>query len=115
MSERIVTYSPSFTVVPTHECFNRCGYCNFRADRGAPWLSSTEAGRILAPLQEHGVIEVLILSGEVHPQDRRRTDWFAMIEGICRTALDLGFLPHTNCGILHFEEMRALQQVNCSL
>ncbi len=115
MSERIVTYSPSFTVVPTHECFNRCGYCNFRADRGAPWLSPTEAGRILAPLRQRGVIEVLVLSGEVHPQDRRRADWFAMIEGICRTALDLGFLPHTNCGILHFEEMRALQQVNCSL
>ncbi|MFN7513027.1 MAG: 7,8-didemethyl-8-hydroxy-5-deazariboflavin synthase subunit CofG, partial [Microcystis sp.] len=31
---RIVTYSPSHTLVPTYECFNRCSYCNFRRDLG---------------------------------------------------------------------------------
>lgn len=113
--QRIVTYSPSFTVVPTHECFNRCTYCNFRAERGASWLSRTEAYHLLEPLVGSGVIEVLILSGEVHPRDPRRAAWFAMIVDICEVALSLGFLPHTNCGPLSFAELKDLQAVTCSM
>ncbi|MBC8123318.1 MAG: 7,8-didemethyl-8-hydroxy-5-deazariboflavin synthase subunit CofG [Gemmatimonadaceae bacterium] len=113
--QRIVTYSPSFTVVPTHECFNRCTYCNFRAERGASWLSRSEAHRLLEPLVGSGVIEVLILSGEVHPRDPRRAAWFAMIVDICEVALSLGFLPHTNCGPLSLPELKALQTVTCSM
>jgi hypothetical protein len=49
-----VTYSPSYTVVPTFECFNSCAYCNFKAKRGskrAEWLrpgqvSPTRSARI---------------------------------------------------------------------
>ena len=26
-----VTYSPSYTMVPSYECFNMCTYCNFRS------------------------------------------------------------------------------------
>ncbi|MBW4698193.1 MAG: 7,8-didemethyl-8-hydroxy-5-deazariboflavin synthase subunit CofG [Aphanocapsa lilacina HA4352-LM1] len=115
MRERTVTYSPAFTLVPTRECFNRCGYCNFRAERGADWLNPTEARALLLPLVRSGVVEILVLSGEVHPHDPRRSEWFAMIQGICEVALELGFLPHTNCGVLRFEEMRALQQLNVSL
>ncbi|AGY56276.1 7,8-didemethyl-8-hydroxy-5-deazariboflavin synthase subunit CofG [Gloeobacter kilaueensis] len=112
---RTITYSPSFTVVPTHECFNRCGYCNFRAEAGSDWLTPEAARQLLEPLRRTGVCEILVLSGEVHPRDRRRGDWFSMIESLCAVALELGFLPHTNCGILSFAEMRALQQVNCSM
>jgi len=111
----IVTYSPSFTLVPTYECFNRCTYCNFRQNRGAPWLSLTEARAILQPLQDQGITEILILSGEVHPLDPRRNTWFEMIYDLGALALDMGFLPHTNAGILHFEEMQKLKQVNASL
>lgn len=28
----VVTYSPSYTIVPTFECFNACTYCNFRTN-----------------------------------------------------------------------------------
>lgn len=115
MSTRIVTYSPSYTVVPTHECFNRCGYCNFRADRGAPWLAEAEVRQLLQPLVGSGVIEILILSGEVHPNDPRRERWLRMITSVCEMALELGFLPHTNCGMLGFAEMERLGQVNCSM
>jgi len=27
---RRVTWSPSLTLVPSHACFNACGYCSFR-------------------------------------------------------------------------------------
>jgi len=111
----VITYSPSFTLVPTQECFNRCTYCNFRRDRGAAWLSVAEARTILLPLQHQGIVEILILSGEVHPQDPRRPQWFQMLYDLGALALELGFLPHTNCGILTYDEMQSLKTVNASL
>ncbi len=113
---RVVTYSPAYTIVPTYECFNRCAYCNFRADPGqSSWLTLEAAIAALKPLQNQGVIEVLILSGEVHPQSPQRQAWFERIYQLCELALSLGFLPHTNVGPLSFTEMAQLKRVNVSL
>ncbi|MBW4680666.1 MAG: 7,8-didemethyl-8-hydroxy-5-deazariboflavin synthase subunit CofG [Microcoleus vaginatus WJT46-NPBG5] len=113
---RIVTYSPAYTVVPTYECFNRCTYCNFRVDpQQSPWLELSDAQRLLKSLQDTGMIEILILSGEVHPQSSRRQAWFERIYDLCELALLLGFLPHTNAGPLSLEEMAKLKTVNVSM
>lgn len=112
----IITYSPAYTIIPTYECFNRCTYCNFRVDPGQDtWLPLAEAEVILQPLQHQGVIEILVLSGEVHPQHQNRSAWFQHIYDLCALALELGFLPHTNAGPLSFEEMGRLRQVNVSM
>jgi FO synthase subunit 1 len=111
-----VTYSPAYTLVPTYECFNRCSYCNFRVDPGQDkWMDLPTAETILRQLQPQGVIEILILSGEVHPQHPNRAAWFQRIYDLCALALELGFLPHTNAGILSFAEMRQLREVNVSM
>lgn len=113
---RVITYSPAYTIVPTYECFNRCDYCNFRAEPGqSPWLTSEAAIAQLKPLQAQGVIEVLILSGEVHPHSPQRQAWFQRIYQLCELVLSLGFLPHTNVGPLSFEEMAQLKGVNVSM
>ncbi len=110
-----VTYSPAFTVVPTYGCFNRCSYCNFRTDPELNWLDLATAQRILAPLTAQGICEILILSGEVHPQSARREDWIRHILHLCQLALDLGFLPHTNVGPLSWSEMEQIGSVNASM
>jgi 7,8-didemethyl-8-hydroxy-5-deazariboflavin synthase len=111
-----ITYSPAYTLVPTYECFNRCTYCNFRAEPGQdPWLSLAQAEAILHPLRSQGVIEILVLSGEVHPQSKRRSQWFQRIYDLCALALQMGFLPHTNAGILSYAEMAQLKTVNVSM
>jgi FO synthase subunit 1 len=61
------------------------------------------------------VIEILVLSGEVHPHSLRRDAWFQHIQQICQLALSLGFLPHTNAGPLSRSEMARLQAVNVSM
>ena len=112
----VITYSPAYTLVPTYECFNRCTYCNFRAEPGQDeWLTLAQAETVLRQLQGRGVIEILILSGEVHPGSARRGTWFQRIFDLCALALDLGFLPHTNAGPLNLEEMAQLQTVNVSM
>lgn len=111
-----VTYSPAYTIVPTYECFNRCTYCNFRTDPNqSPWLELDQAEKLLTSLQNTGTLEILILSGEVHPQSQRRAAWFQRIYDLCELALDMGFLPHTNAGPLSFAEMTQLKQVNVSM
>ena len=112
----IVTYSPAFTVVPTYECFNRCDYCNFRVEPGKGWnLQGEQVVRSLQPHINSGACEILILSGEVHPNSPHRSNWFTQIYKTCAIALNLGFLPHTNVGPLSGSEMMALAQVNVSM
>lgn len=115
-TSRTVTYSPAYTLVPTYECFNRCEYCNFRTEPGkSPWLTLADAEKLLKSLQNTGVCEILILSGEVHPHSSRRKDWFQRIYELCKLALSLGFLPHTNAGLLSFAEMEQFKNVNVSM
>ena len=116
MASTPITYSPAYTLVPTYECFNRCSYCNFRTDPGQDaWLTLEAARDRLLSLQGKGVWEILILAGEVHPHSPRRKQWFEHIFQFCELALELGFLPHTNVGPLHYEEMEQLKQVNVSM
>lgn len=113
---RTVTYSPAYTLVPTYECFNRCSYCNFRREPGQDaWLSLSVAQQQLLALKQQGIIEILILSGEVHPRSPRRVAWLDHIYRLCELALSLGFLPHTNVGPLSLEEMHQLKTVNVSM
>ncbi len=113
---RIVTYSPAYTIVPTYECFNRCTYCNFRTDPGnSTWMDLATAKNILQQLQKQNICEILILSGEVHPHSPRRKAWFELIYDLCDLALTMGFLPHTNVGIVDFAEMEKLKRVNVSM
>jgi 7,8-didemethyl-8-hydroxy-5-deazariboflavin synthase len=112
----IITYSPAYTIVPTYECFNRCSYCNFRVDPGTDnWMTLDRASHILAKLQGTNICEILILSGEVHPQSSRRQAWIDRIYDLGNLALEMGFLPHTNAGPLSFNEMERLAKVNVSM
>ncbi|QEQ01323.1 7,8-didemethyl-8-hydroxy-5-deazariboflavin synthase subunit CofG [Thermosynechococcus sp. CL-1] len=116
MSDRTITYSPAFTLVPTYECFNRCTYCNFRQDIGTSgWLSLEAAAQQLAGLDPQQVREILILSGEVAPNSPQRSQWLERLYDLAALALDQGFLPHTNAGPLNRAEMAALKAVNVSM
>ncbi len=112
----VITYSPAYTIVPTYECFNRCSYCNFRAEpnTGAT-LSHSDALNQLQKLNKDFVSEILVLSGEVHPASEKRMEWFTKIYKICELTLSLDFLPHTNVGLLSWQEMKQLKQVNVSM
>ncbi len=115
---RVVTWSPSVTLVPTHGCFNACGYCGFRVppsagDPLADALSNEQAERQLlaSPLAQ----EVLLLSGEVAPSSPHRRRWFARLLALSQLALRHGRLPHTNAGPLSLREMAALGRLNPSM
>lgn len=112
----VITFSPAYTIVPTHECFNRCSYCNFRSEpNSTSWINVTDMQQKFIKLKEQRVCEILILSGEVHPLSPQRQFWLQLIYDLAQLALSMGFLPHTNCGPLSFAEMEKLKQVNVSM
>jgi len=114
----VVTWSPSVTLVPTHGCFNACGYCGFRVSPAADdpltdALSDGEAERQLAAAP--WAQEVLLLSGEVAPSSPHRQRWFTRLLALSWLALRQGRLPHTNAGPLSQKEMAALGRLNPSM
>ncbi len=115
---RVVTWSPSLTLVPTHGCFNACGYCGFRTaptptDPLADALTDAAAERQLASAP--AAREVLLLSGEVAPDSPHRRRWFGRLLSLSQLALAQGRLPHTNAGPLSLREMAALGRLNPSM
>lgn len=115
MTSKVITYSSAYTLVPTYECFNRCTYCNFRHDIGTSGWMSLELATLTLRSLPTTICEILILSGEVHPQSRDRMAWFEHLYDLCDRAIELGFLPHTNVGPLSRLEMARLKTVNVSM
>ena len=115
MTSKVITYSSAYTLVPTYECFNRCTYCNFRHDIGTSGWMSLELATLTLRSLPTTICEILILSGEVHPQSRDRMAWFEHLYDLCDRAIERGFLPHTNVGPLSRLEMARLKTVNVSM
>lgn len=114
MTSRVITWSPSLTLVPSQGCFNACDYCSFRRplEAAAP-LELSDARRALEQRPEAS--EVLLLSGEVHPASPERQVWFARLLNLSAEALRRGRLPHTNAGPLSLREMARLMRLNPSM
>lgn len=117
-TRRVVTWSPSLTLVPTRGCFNACGYCGFRRDqdRHDPLADLLEPGTAALQLRRRPqAAEVLLLSGEIAPGAPQRRRWFTRLVRLSRLALAQGRLPHTNAGPLSLPEMARLGRLNPSM
>src|SRR5438105_3430329 len=117
--ERVLTFSPSYTVDVTYRCARRCGYCVYRSDDGGliPWE------RIDAQLDEARQLsarEILIMSGEqvwLLPDLglRDEAEFVERVAEICRRAMRRGLLPHTNVGLLSYSGLATLKPYNVSM
>jgi FO synthase subunit 1 len=126
MAGKFVTYSRNVFIPVANMCRNNCGYCGFRRDVG-----SREAF-IIRPEIAHdtlkraagaGCMEALLTYGD-SPTDplffeelgrygyETLTDY---VYDLCLDAIGLGMLPHTNGGVLSFEELKKLKEVNASM
>jgi 7,8-didemethyl-8-hydroxy-5-deazariboflavin synthase CofG subunit len=122
----IVTYSPSWTLIPTHWCRNTCGYCVFvqRTGAASQLLSPANARTEIVRAVKAGATELLMMSGEAVEDSREIraslrqfgfTSYLDYLLDTARSALARGILPHVNIGNLCADELRALRQVAPSL
>ena len=125
---RTVTYSRKVFLPVTNLCRDRCAYCTFRKDPTDPdakTMTPEEITHVLERGSERGCKEALMCLGdkpELAFSQYRETlaelghrTTAEYVARACQIALDHGFLPHTNAGVLTFDEMKLLKPVNASL
>jgi 7,8-didemethyl-8-hydroxy-5-deazariboflavin synthase CofG subunit len=125
---RTVTYSRKVFLPITNLCRDRCSYCTFRKDPDDPaaWtMSPADIQGVLDRGNRHGCKEALMCLGDkpelAFPQYRQTLAELGhrttaeYVSQACEMAIERGYLPHTNAGVLTYDEMRMLKPVNASL
>ncbi len=126
MAGNFITYSRNVFIPVSNMCRNNCGYCGFRREAGsreAFVMRPEVAYDTLRKAAIAGCLEALFTYGDC-PTDPRffqelgrfgyetLTDY---VYDLCLDAIGLGLMPHTNGGVLSFEELKRLREVNASM
>lgn len=118
----LITYSRNVFIPLTRTCRNRCDYCGFRSDE-LSLMSEKEVIELLGKAK--GAKEALFTFGEkpeeANPEFKKLLkrwgypSFIDYIKKMCKIAIEMGLLPHTNAGILSIEEMKKLKDLNASM
>ena len=123
-NKKYITYSKNVFFPLCNWCRNVCGYCTFR-NENYKLMNKNEVKEILLKGDKYGCKEALFTFGEnVDENEKIREDLKKMgyssileylydLEDWCLNNTEL--LPHTNCGILNYEELKLLKEVNASM
>jgi 7,8-didemethyl-8-hydroxy-5-deazariboflavin synthase CofG subunit len=125
---RTVTYSRKVFLPVTNLCRDRCSYCTFRKDPRDPEAWTMTPDEILDWIERgkaQGCKEALMCLGD--KPELAYSGYRATLAGFghqntteyiyraCKIALAQGLLPHTNAGVMSYDEMKWLKEVNVSL
>jgi FO synthase subunit 1 len=125
--DNFVTFCRNVFVPVTNVCRNNCGYCTFRRDpedSQAKLMKIEEITPILEQGKKAGCTEVLFTFGEYAEEVPQYKEWLTEIGysntidyicELCKIAIDIGLLPHTNAGVLNYTEMEELKPLNASM
>ncbi|WP_292469172.1 7,8-didemethyl-8-hydroxy-5-deazariboflavin synthase subunit CofG [Methanolobus sp.] len=125
--DNFVTFCRNVFVPVTNVCRNNCGYCTFRRDpedSQAKLMKREEITPILEQGKKAGCTEVLFTFGEYAEEVPQYKEWLTEIGysntidyicELCKIAIDIGLLPHTNAGVLNYTEMEELKPLNASM
>ena len=122
---RTVTYSRNVFVPVTHQCRNRCDYCGFVSDDPSSWITPEGFKQILMKAIKSKCSEVLITLGE-KPEEKyesakeflkrfKFSSTVKYVEHLCNQTLISKLLPHSNLGVLSYDELNLLKECNASL
>ncbi|MGZ4927707.1 MAG: 7,8-didemethyl-8-hydroxy-5-deazariboflavin synthase subunit CofG [Halobacteriota archaeon] len=122
-----VTFSRNVFVPITNICRNACGYCGFRRDIGdaeAHLMGPDEVKALLQEARDTDCTEALFTFGE-RPyevpgfleklESLGYESFMDYLFDLCTTAIAVGLLPHSNPGVLTFDELERLKPVNASM
>jgi FO synthase subunit 1 len=128
---KVITYSKNFTISLSNYCINQCSYCfyNHRVlknqDIGNTILiSNSTLDTLISRAKQLNCKEALILSGESpgsfqivkdELESRGYNYFFQFLVNTCKTLLNMNFLPHTNVGLISFDQMKDLKDINASM
>ena len=126
---RSVSYSRKVFIPLTHLCRDYCGYCTFRADpqQGVqPYTLPDEVLAVAEAGRRAGCKEALFSLGDqperVFPEAKdflKALGFDSTLEylaAMCELVLEkTGLLPHSNPGLMGFDDLRRLRETNISV
>jgi FO synthase subunit 1 len=120
-----VTFARNVFLPLSTACVNSCDYCAFYDEPGeASLMTPEEVRETLERGARAGCTEALFSFGtraETYPNIRDELaelgydDTLEYLYDMCIEALELGLLPHTNAGVMTYEEIERLSEVNVSM
>jgi len=122
--EKYVTYSKNVFIPLCDWCRNICGYCTFRKEN-YKLMKKEEVKKILLEGDKYQCREALFTFGEgvdenkKVKEERKKMGYSGILEYLydledwCLSNTDL--LPHTNCGVISYDELKTLREVNASM
>jgi FO synthase len=119
---RRVTFSRNYTLSLSRTCQCYCKYCAF-ATHQAHIRDPDEVEKLLDDAVRRNAKELLVLTGErpeVNPlvaaklAEWGHDDFTSYVVWSCERALERGMLPHTNIGVLEYEDLARLREVTAS-
>ncbi len=126
MAGNFITYSRNVFIPVSNMCRNNCGYCGFRREAGSreAFVMRPEiAYDTLRKAAGLGCLEALFTYGD-SPADPRFFDELRKygyetltdyVYDLCLDAIGLGLMPHTNGGVISYDELKRLREVNASM
>jgi FO synthase len=126
---RSVSYSRKVFIPLTHLCRDYCGYCTFRADPQPgvqPFMTADEVLAVAEAGRRAGCKEALFSLGDqperVFPEAKdylKALGFDSTLEylaAMCELVLEkTGLLPHSNPGLMGFDDLRQLRETNISV
>ena len=126
-----ITFSKNFTVSLSNYCQNQCGYCfyNHRVlksdkEKNIILIESEEINHLIEQGLKYQCKEALLMSGE-NPgkfdivknrlRERNFNNYLDFVKKISSTLIENNLLPHTNIGLLSFNELNELKSYNASM
>jgi len=125
MQNGVITFSRNAFFPLTNVCRNDCGYCIFKtAVHDSCVMAPAQVEKTLEVSAAMGCTEALFTFGEKPEEEPgfspfvRRLGYNTILDycyAMCERAIDVGLLPHTNAGILTYDELSWLKEVNASM
>ncbi len=122
-----VTFTRNVFLPVTNVCRNRCRYCGFRREPSHPeanLMTAEEIEQILKQGARFGCTEALFTFGEKPEEHQVFREWIGDIGysrvidylvDLCELAIVCGLLPHSNPGVMDFQDIKRLKPLNASM
>ncbi len=121
----VITFSRNIFIPVTHQCRNSCAYCGFVSEDPKTWMDFEKYKQFLIKAKQFSCSEVLLTLGEKPEEKYESARKFLEKRGfkttseyvnyLCGIALNHQLLPHSNLGVLSYDELQFLKDSNASM
>ena len=129
--QKVISFSSNFTLSLSNYCQNQCGYCFYNhkiskktKDKNVVLIKEDTINELIQKALMYGCSEVLIMSGDTPDsyevvqkelERRKFNNFLQFVKQLSERLLELNLLPHTNIGVLSFDQLKCLKEFNASM